>query len=386
MNLYRRMKSEYGNVWGLTTVAIGAYLLLLSLGFSLSYTVILAQVNYIILLIYIIVLIILSYCSDIVVNMLVAAGLSGIVQEPQTIRNELKMFFSEHFRIMAWVVLFSSLPFVFLANVPIFGHGLIFWGLISLLILMGLTIFIWDIKGNWVKNIIFYSLLFLIIITPLGLIPNDVYKKTIGFSPFSFFHRSETEKTLQALEDLIEQSTDAAQTKTLEDIMNTVRNKDPLSPKQLNDFGEIQKKVADKSLPTNAKKAGESILEKAKDGLAVITKYKEEKAEKEKLETELKELRFQLEKQEAEKKDAEAKKRFLATPSVTARILNSGGGDTKRLLAGKYRLSKTETLVGTKNTPQLDSNGKLTVLTDNELVFFTLPPGRTGDIEITPTD
>jgi hypothetical protein len=262
---------------------------------------------------------------------------------------------------------------------------------------MGFTIFIWDIKGNWVKNIVFYSQLFLIIVTTFGLIPNDVFKKTIGFSPFSFFHRSETEKTLQALEDLIEQSTDVAQTKTLEDIMNTVKNKDPLSPKQLSDFGEIQKKVADKSLPTNIKKAGESILDTAKAGLETLTKAKEEsrlkaekdekdKAEREKLETELKELRLQAERQEAGKRDAEAKRRFLSTPSVTARILNSGGGDTKRLLAGNFRLSRVDALVGTKDTPQLGSNGKLTVLIDNELVFFTLPPGKTGDIEITPTD
>jgi hypothetical protein len=197
------MLSEYGDVWGIAVIAIIIYLALLSLGAIFSYTIFLAKLNYPLLLIYIITLVVMAYCADIIVNLLLAAGLSGIVQEPQTIRNEVKTFFSKHFRIVALIALYSSLPFLFLANVPIFGNGLIFLGLIALFIIMGFNIFIWNIKGEWTRRLISSALIFLLLATIGRLIPNSTYIKVFGTTPAAFFDSSKEDDQADKLDEIL---------------------------------------------------------------------------------------------------------------------------------------------------------------------------------------
>ena len=148
----------------------------------------------------------------------------------------------------------------------------------------------------------------------------------------------------------------------------------------------------DLSLAVDAAQQGLSLAEfkaqlkaeaDAKAKAEADAKKAEEKVKKAQLEAKKEELRLQ---KEAERKNTEAKKQFTARPSITARILNSGGGDTKRLFAGKYRLSRSDALVGTKNSPQAESHGWLNVKNDNDLVVISLPLGKTGDVEITPAD
>ena len=271
MNLYNRIMAWAGNVWGFVMVSIFAIMILIIVGFFLNWLGI-GGINFVVVLFLIPVLFGLMFAPEISVNLLLGAVVSGILQQPQTIRSEIETFFKTYLNFVKGLVLGLLLIFIFLAVAPISENPGGFFALAVIVPAIILSASFWGFAGTWGKKFAYWSLILVAGIIVASFIPNDIYKNVIGFAPYQIFGRSETGKTLQEVEERLEKNADEAQVKRLEIILDKVEDGKTLSQEEQTELDQIRKEVNKKSLPVRTKKIGREILEKTGEVAGDATK------------------------------------------------------------------------------------------------------------------
>jgi hypothetical protein len=268
-----------GIAWGWIFIGIIATLILSLVGFFFNWMTI-GWVNFIIAFLLIWPLAGLMFIPDITVNLLTAAVISGFFQQPQTVKSEAVTFLTVYVRAVEIVILGLLLLFIFLGAVPIKEFPVGFFILTATIPAIMLSSYFWGFGSTWGKKLTYWGLIILVGITFAEFIPKDVYKQTIGFYPFSFFERSETQEKFQEVEGKLNDLIDEAQAKRLEGILKNLDNKKDLSMDDQNYLIGIKNKLNDKSLPTQIKKIGTTLIEKAKETYGKTVEKNSEIAEK----------------------------------------------------------------------------------------------------------
>lgn len=261
INLYNRVMAWAGDVWGWIVIGAIITMILILMGFFLNLMGI-GGANFIIAIPFLASLIGLLIIPDITINILTAAVVSGIFQQPQTVRSEVKTFFLEYIKFIGGLIFGLLLIFCFLGFIPISESPMVFFALAILIPTTILTCIFFEFEGNWGKKLTYWSLVLLIAISFARLIPDDVYKQFIGFSPFSLFHRSETQKILEEVEKQIAKNIDKAQAEKLQTILDNLGDKKDLTEAEQVELNKIREKVSKKSLPAQTKKLGGIVIEK----------------------------------------------------------------------------------------------------------------------------
>jgi hypothetical protein len=133
----------------------------------------------------------------------------------------------------------------------------------ALIIALILSANVWGFTGTLGKKMTYWALVIILVISFGKLIPDDVYKKVIGFAPYQVFTRSETEKTLRRAEKLIAANADSKQATELKELLSKIEKGESLDEEEQAKFDKIQEKVDEKSLPAQTKKIGGAVKESA---------------------------------------------------------------------------------------------------------------------------
>lgn len=141
-----------------------------------------------------------SLRAEVIVNLFFASIISGIIQTPQTMPEEIKKFFSWYTGLIGQVLLWNSIVFFFLGTINVKGHIGAFVGILTAVVLLQLIQSIWKIgiEANWGKKFVYYYALVMLFAFVCSLFFSGATNTDVGiFQKISNFVKTHISKTVQ---------------------------------------------------------------------------------------------------------------------------------------------------------------------------------------------
>lgn len=260
MALYKKYMSLLGKAWGGAVLGTVLLIVLIMFGFIMN-LIGLKIFNAIIAPIMIASIFFLMHSPEVTGNLIIASVFAGILQQPQTVQSELKSIFQSYFKLVKTIIFFVSIVLTFLAVVPMKECPAIFFPIVTLVISLMLAFDYWNIAGKWSQRFTIAFLVIALILSFGQLIPNATYKKTLGFVPFFVFNTTETEKSLEKLDETVAEKADRKKADRIDELLKKINNNETLSDKEQAELDQTRREVDEKNLPSQAGKVGGRLVD-----------------------------------------------------------------------------------------------------------------------------
>jgi len=183
----------------------------------------LKEANFFISLFLTIVSIILATRPEPILIAITGGIASGIVQEPQTMLDEVKRSLKGYMKYTGHVLMWISIFALFMGFIPIRENPMAVLVIATAIMVIGFASKLWFDNPIFYQKVIYTYACFILALSLLSLISGATYIKYLGFNPKTLFEASDTENSVYEAEAAIAKAQEKANVKILKAITKKVK-------------------------------------------------------------------------------------------------------------------------------------------------------------------
>lgn len=154
----------------------------------------------------------------------IAGGIvSGVIKEPETIRNEVTRFFKGYMEKVGYALLWISIFALFMGFIPIRENPWAVMTIATALIIIGFASKLWRKDPVIYQKVIYWYACFVFILSLFSLVTGATYIKYFGFNPKTLLEASDTENSVYEAETAVAKAQEKANVKILKAITKKVK-------------------------------------------------------------------------------------------------------------------------------------------------------------------
>lgn len=164
------------------------------------------------------------------------------------------IFLKYYIAILGHILFYGAYIFLYLATKSFSENPMIFFQILAATMVMEFASISWGYGERLYKKFIKYTIPSMIIICAIGLVPDSIYQRFIGFNPNTIFQETETEKAFRRIDEIERKRVEDANVARIKKISSQIKTGEKLSPDDEDFLRQMEKERDENTLPALLKK------------------------------------------------------------------------------------------------------------------------------------